>query len=133
MNILKGEILKIYVYENLSVIHLKAGDDFFKSVVIATPTTNPYLQVGNVLNVLFKETEVIIGKGDVSNISLQNKLLAKIIKITKGALLSKIELQTSTKKIVSFITSDAVNQLKLEAGEEVYAMIKTNEIMLSDD
>ncbi len=131
MNTLIGKIENITVNGSLSLIHVLVQKTLMSVIVIDTPKTAPYLKKGNTINVIFKETEVIIGKGKIINLSLQNKLIGKIKQIESGKLLSKLTLQTSAGTIVSIITTNAVHELQLKQGNEVTAMIKTNELMLS--
>jgi molybdate transport system regulatory protein len=73
----------------------------------------------------------VIGKGSQHAVSMQNKIPGKIFEIDNGALLSKITIVTPVGKVVAIITYNAVQQLQLQVGETITAMIKTNEIMLS--
>ncbi len=132
MNILNGIIEEITVNGALSLTCIQVGDTRFTVIVIDTPETVSYLKVGNPIHVIFKETEVIIGNGTGHQISLQNKLAGHVHSIESGELLSKIVLETSAGKITSIITTNAVKQLKLKEGNEVTAMIKTNEIMIAE-
>jgi molybdopterin-binding protein len=90
------------------------------------------LQKGKAITVIFKETEVIIGTGTNHTISMQNKFVGPIISIESKALLSKLIIETSVGKITSIITTNAVKQLKLIVGLEVTAMVKTNEILVTE-
>jgi molybdate transport system regulatory protein len=131
MNILQGTIDKIKVFQNLTHVRVQVAEYFFSTIVIDTPATAVYLKPGFNVKVLFKETEVVMGKGDLSKISLQNKIQGTIKHVDKGELLSKVILETKIGEIASIITTNAVNQLDLSPGTEACAMIKTNEIMLS--
>lgn len=131
MNILDGVIEEITVNEALSLASVRVGDTRFTVIIIDTPETVTYLKIGNPIHVIFKETEVIIGKGTGQQISLRNKLVGKIHDIQSGKLLSKVIVETAAGKITSVITTNAVQQLELKKGGEVTAMIKTNEIMIS--
>ncbi len=131
MNILKGKIEEINVNGDLSIVKIIVGEIRFSTIVIDTPETASFLQLNNSVKVIFKETEVIIGVGDMSGISLRNKLIGKVISIESDKLLSKLIIDTEVGEITSIITSNAVNQLKIKIGLEVTAMIKTNELMLS--
>lgn len=131
MNSLKGIIKQIDVNGNLSLVSLEVGECNFKSIVIETPETAEYLYVGNAVDVLFKETEVIIGKGDNIQISLRNRMKATITSLDKGKLLARLTMQTNAGEVISIITSNAVEQLGLALNSEVWAMVKTNEIMLA--
>ncbi|MDP4285282.1 MAG: TOBE domain-containing protein [Bacteroidota bacterium] len=132
MNTLKGEIRSIKVNGNLSLVTINVSDIVFKTIVIETPGTASYLKTGNNINVIFKETEVVIGKGLEHFVSLQNKLSGNILQIENGKLLSKLTIETPVGNIVAIITLDAVLQMQLQEGETITAMIKTNEIMLSE-
>ena len=132
MNILTGKITNLEVNGSLSLVSCLVNDLLFKAIVIETPATASYLKKENTIKLLFKETEVIMATGDTSNISLQNKITGTVINIEKGKLLSQIVINSAVGTITSVITSGAVEQLNIEIGKEVTAMIKTNEILLSE-
>ena len=131
MNILKGKISSIKVNGDLSIVKVNIGKTIFSTILIDTPDTASYLKLENEVSVIFKETEVILGVGDMSGISLRNKLVGKVISIESDMLLSKVTINSDLGPITSIITSNAVTQLKIVEGLEVSAMIKTNELMLS--
>ncbi len=131
MNSLKGKIEAINVSGDLSIITIKVNETLFSAIVIDTPETDPYLVKGNPVQVIFKETEVIIGIGSVEGISLRNKLFGEVISIASDNLLSKLVIDTDVGEITSIITSNSVKRLKIEIGTKLTAMIKTNELMLS--
>jgi len=132
MNLLSGEIENLRVKSSLTLVNLKVGQTRLTTIVIDTPETAPYLRIGNSVTVIFKETEVIIGKGTEHHISLQNKLVGTIQSIESGDLLSRLAMDTDAGKVVSVITTNAVNELQLKPGTQITAMIKTNEIMLTE-
>ncbi|SDX41574.1 molybdate transport system regulatory protein [Lutibacter oricola] len=132
MNTLKGTINSLTISGNLTLIGIKVGHINMSAIVIDTPKTAPYLTVENSISVIFKETEVILAKGNTDLISMRNKIKGVIEKIISEELLSKIIIKSSVGNITSIITTNAVKQLELKIGDEVTAMIKTNEIMLSE-
>jgi molybdopterin-binding protein len=131
LNILPGTIRDLHVHGNLTLVKVAVSDITITSIVIETPDTATYLKVGAPVKVMFKETEVIIGKSGV-DISLQNQIPVKLVAIEQGQLLCQLSMQYQEYTLCSIITSNAVNQLQLRPGVEVIAMIKTNEIMLSE-
>lgn len=132
MNILKGNISFIQTQGNISLVKVDAQGVIFSSIVIETPETASYLKIGEPINVVFKETEVVIAKALESDISLLNRIDGTIKEIGDGTLLSKIVLDTNNGDIMAFITTEAVEKLQLTVGEKVSAMIQTTEIMLSE-
>ncbi|TSE11354.1 MULTISPECIES: TOBE domain-containing protein [Aquimarina] len=132
MNILKGKITAVKTNGNLSLVEIDVDNISFKTIVVETPDTASYLTKGNIVKVIFKETEVIIGKGVEHAVSMQNKIVGKILTIENGELLSKLTIDIGVGNIVSIITTNAVQELRLQVDEKITAMIKTNEIMLSE-
>ncbi|MBI9064974.1 MAG: TOBE domain-containing protein [Marinilabiliaceae bacterium] len=131
MNVLTGQIETITIQGSLSLVRVLVDQIPLTAIVIDTPETAAYLVPDNVIKVIFKETEVIVGKGGDHQISLQNRLSGRIHAIETGQLLSRLVIDTHAGQVVSVITANAVEQLALKVGSEVTAMIKTNEIMLS--
>ena len=71
MNSLKGKIEAVNVSGDLSIVTVKVRNTNFSAILIDTPDSDNYLVKGNPINVIFKETEVIIGIGSVDGISLR--------------------------------------------------------------
>ena len=128
MNKLSGSIKEIHEQGSLAIIDLEAGSISLKAIII-----NPDAQFvkGAKVEILFKETEVLIGTGDCSHLSAQNQIHGQISSLEKDALLSRLELNTPVGNIVAIITTAAVERLSLKTGDAVTALIKTNEIMVS--
>ncbi len=131
MNILEGKITTIRTHGSVSLVTLQIGPVFLNTIILETQDTASYLKQEHLVKVMFKETEVIIGKSIDLLVSIQNKVTGEILDIEKGALLSKVIIDTVIGTIIAIITSDAAQQLQLKVGEHVTAMIKTTEIMLS--
>lgn len=132
MNVLAGVIAEVKVQGNLSLVHVMSGTLRFTAIATDTPDSAPYLTEGQEVKVLFKESEVIVGKGYDHQISLQNKFPGYIVAIHAGEILCKVSISTAAGLVNSIITCNAVQQLSLIVGSEVTAMIKTNEMMLSE-
>lgn len=131
MNSFTGKIASLTTNESLTLLKVNVQNSIITAIVIDTPKTSNYLAIGNEVTVFFKETEVIIGKGDTSKISMQNQFTGKIVSIASKKLLSKLIINSEIGEISSIITTNAVKQLNLEEGSEIKAMIKTNEILVS--
>ncbi len=99
-------------------------------ILIDTPESAPYLAPDHKVEVLFKETEVVIGLDPVSNVSLSNKIPCEILSVKSGKLLTSLDLKGPTGKIHSIISTKSAKTLRLASGKKVWAMIKLNELML---
>ncbi len=131
MNKFQGVITQVESDGALSVVHVDSNGQPFSTVMIDTPESKPYLKSGSSVYVIFKETEVFIGKNIEGQISLRNKISGTILQIEKGKLLSKVCIQCEIGQLRSIITSNAVLNMNLEVGDKVIGMIKTNEVTLS--
>ena len=132
MNTLWGEITKIESHQHLSLVQVTVAQCLLQALLIETPETATYLKTGNRIEILFKETEVFIANADLhGQLSVANQLPCVVVAITQGKLLSKIALNFAQHNITSIITTQALQQLKLTVGQQVTAMVKTNELMFA--
>ena len=130
MNKLQGKIMNIESSEHISIVDIDVEGDLFSTVIIETPETTDYLRIGKEVFMLFKETEVSIGKALSGNLSLRNRLKSKIKTIEKGTVLTKITLDYKGKDIISVITTRSTNKLDLKVGDEVQGLVKANEVII---
>ena len=132
MNKLSGHISGLSVSGALTQVTVSLyGGDTIRAIVIENPETASYLTDGHGIHVIFKETEVILGKGQ-QQLSLLNCITAKITDIKKGKLLSEIGLMTKAGRITAIISSEALELMLLKTDDEVTVMIKQNEVMLAE-
>ena len=66
-------------------------------------------------------------------ISARNVLKGTIVEITKGATTSHVRLDIGGSIVTASITNEAVDDLKLAAGQEAYAVIKASDVMVAVD
>ncbi|WP_299218522.1 TOBE domain-containing protein [uncultured Aquimarina sp.] len=132
MNTFSGHISDIQVNESLSMVSVRINEQVeLKTIVVETPETASYLKIENAVEVLFKETEVIISTEDTLSISIQNKIKATIKEVKKGVLLSKLLLNSEIGEMIAILATEVLDELMLAENQEVTAMIKVNEIMIS--
>lgn len=132
MNAFTGKIMEIQTVGTFSYVQLEVEGVPFRCIVMETPATAGYLRKGRQARLLFKESDVVIARNTIENISLQNRVSCRIKTIEKGQLFSKLVLHCEIGRIVSIITSDAVRRLDLKENDEVTALVKANEIMMAE-
>ncbi len=132
MNRIQATITEVTSSGNLSIVKLTASDIPLSAVILDTIETSPFAQVGNTIFVLFKETEVTIADSATVRISLRNRFPGEIMELDSGKLLTRLQLKTPAGLIRALITTESANELGLAPGQNVVAMIKTNELMLSE-
>jgi len=130
MNKLHGHITKISKVDDLSLIEIDVEGYMFKSIII-DDIDKPNYNNGDDIDVFFKETEVIISTNLNVPISMQNQLICKVKSIKKGRLLSEMKLDFNSSNLTAIITTNSLLRLKVKVDDEVLALVKTNQVMLS--
>jgi molybdopterin-binding protein len=64
-------------------------------------------------------------------LSARNQLDGTVVSITKGAAIANVELDVAGQRLVSSITVEAVEELGLEAGTPIIAVIKASDVLLA--
>jgi len=132
MNSFSGHIVKIKTVGPLSMVAVSlSGGVEISAIVLETQGSASYLQEGNPISVLFKETEVILATGPADKIGIQNRIPGRILKVEAGDLLSKVLLETPLGRLEAIMASGEFKSLGLAVGDQATALIKINEVMLS--
>ena len=65
-------------------------------------------------------------------ISARNILKGKVLEVRKGATTAHIRLEIDGgATVTSSITNEAVDELKLEVGQQAYAVVKASDVMIA--
>ncbi len=130
MNILTGIITQIQQSGAILLVDVDVDGQNFSALLIESATRPDWLQKSNVIDLVFKETEVSLAKNLSGLISLRNRMQCKVIQVDRGELLSKITMQFQKHIITSAITTRSVDSLQIGVGDAIEAMVKSNEISL---
>ena len=68
--------------------------------------------------------------GDSVMLSARNQLRARVTAITIDGLMAEVRLKIGDQEIISIITKSSAERLGLAVGREVYAVIKSTEVMI---
>ena len=110
-------------------IKLKSGYTMV-SVITNAAANELGLQIGDSVVGIFKSSAVLITTDIALNISARNKFKGIVASITQGGVNAQIVIDIGAEKIASVITNGAVENLGLKKGDEVCALIKSNDIMI---
>ncbi len=90
------------------------------------------LKTNDSVMALVKSTETMLVKGDVSaiKISARNKISGLVTDIQQGSAMSCVTVDAGSWKLTSAVTRQAVEELQLQNGEPVTALIKATEVLL---
>jgi molybdopterin-binding protein len=63
--------------------------------------------------------------------SARNRLPGTLESIRLGGVMAQIEIRVGDEKIVAVITRDAAEELELQVGDKVIAVVKATEVMVA--
>ena len=132
MNKLTGNIVEINSSENLSLVMINIENEQLMAIMIGRPEKVSYLRKGSKIELLFNESEVSIGKNINGQISMNNQLPCTIDTMVAAEIFTRVVLQFKNYQLSSLITTKSAKRLKLQNGDKVIALIKTNEIFLKE-
>lgn len=130
MNILTGVITQIQQSGAILLVDIDVDGQPFSALMMDSAIRPEWLQKSNSITLVFKETEVSLGKNISGLISLRNRMLCKVVQVDRGELLSKVIMQFHNHLISSAITTRSIDFLQIAVGDSVEAMVKSNEIAL---
>lgn len=64
-------------------------------------------------------------------ISARNQLAGKVVAINKGAAIANVEIDVAGQRLIASITVEAVDELGLDPGTEVLAVIKASDVLIA--
>ncbi|WP_440953719.1 TOBE domain-containing protein [Methanococcoides sp. FTZ1] len=64
-------------------------------------------------------------------LSARNKLLGRVVEVEKGDIVSKVRIEIDPAVLTSIVTAEAVDRLDVKEGDELFAIIKSTEVMLA--
>ena len=66
-------------------------------------------------------------------ISARNTLKGKIVEVKKGATTAHVKIDVNGTVVTASITNEAVDEMKLKAGDTAYAIVKASDVMVGVD
>ena len=130
MNKLPGTITNIQQSGAILLVDIRVADRLFSALLIESANQPEWVKIGETIDIVFKETEVSLAKNLSGQISLRNRMRCVVVKIDRGELLSRVFLKFQEYTLSSAITTRSVDSLNLNIGDEVEALVKSNEVSL---
>lgn len=129
-NELNGTIIEIKSGGVMSEVVVKIAENLTISATITNDAKEALnLQVGGSISVIIKSSLVILSKEKL-RVTARNNILTKVAKVIKGAVNSEVKLSLGDKELCAIITNESVSDLKIQTGDEVYAIIKASSVIL---
>ncbi len=130
MNKLTGKIAEIHTSGAIQLVDVDVCGQNFSVLLIESVLQPDWLAPGKYVDLVFKETGVTLAMGLSGAISTRNRMLCRVIQVVRSELLSRVALQFHEFTLEAAVTTRSLDQLCISTGQEVEALVKSNEIAL---
>ena len=118
---------------NANIILKTKSNQRLVSSISKNSVDNLFLEVGKEVITVFKSNNVMIATNELKGFSARNKIKGHITKLTFSEVNCEVNvLVNDTDVITSIITSESAKQLDLRIDQEIYAIIKSSDIMIGN-
>ena len=133
-NQLLAKIDEIYIDKvNANIILKTKSNQRLVSSISKNSIENLTLEKDKEVLAIFKSNSVMISTNNLKGFSARNKIKGIINKLTFSEVNCEVNLLVNdTDVITSVITSESAKELELEINQEVYAIIKSSDIMIGN-
>lgn len=117
MNRLSGQILSVRTHQGTSLVECATAAGTLSSVVLDTPETAPWLEAGQELSLLFKESEVWMLPGGARFIP--HCLKGEVESVHEGELMARVAFRTEAGRVTSLVDRTWLGRLGLAVGDAI--------------
>jgi len=131
MNRLPGIISAVETAGSLALVDVDVGATRLAAMWVGVSDELAQWTAGMPVTLLFKETEVALGKNLSGLLSLRNRMACTVIDLEHGQLLTRVALQFGAHTLSAVITRRSALRLDLNVGDAVEALVKANEMTIA--
>jgi len=100
-------------------------------IVTSSAVDDMKLEVGDVVDVIFKASDVILAKGLGGQISARNIMHGTVSDVREGFPLALVTIDTGEDKVSAELTLSSLKDMNIKIGDELDAVIKSSELILA--
>jgi len=129
LNDLYATVKEIKSFEGLNIVSF----DFNKTTLsMMSLELDSKIQVGTTVILGVKPSNITIAKNLSGQLSSSNQIKSIVCNVTKGKLLSTINMKAEDTLMESLITLSSQQRLNLQVGDEITALIKATELYIEE-
>ena len=131
-NQLPGTVTAVTAGEAMATVKVRLGGGQDLTAAITLEAVKDLgLAEGSAVTALVKSTEVSLATGEVSGLSIRNRLPGVVVDVASGAAMATVKVTVDGGELTAAITRDAVGELGLASGSAVTALFKSTEVSLA--
>jgi molybdopterin-binding protein len=112
-------------YQNISELSFDALG--FK-VRMVTLELQDELEVGKILTLKAKATNIALAKEINKDISISNQLKGLVVEVDNGEILCSVKIKIEDTIIESIITQNSASAMNIKVGDDIVALIKASDL-----
>lgn len=133
MNRLPGIISAVESVGSLALVDVEVGATRLAAMWVGVSDEFAQWAPGVSVTLLFKETEVALGKNLSGLLSLRNRMACTVMDLEYGQLLARVGLRFGEHTLSAVITRRSALHLDLKVGDTVEALVKANEMTIATE
>lgn len=130
---LPGTIINITQGQIHAHVQILWKDIPLSVIVTRASCEDMHLTTGDTITVIIKGTDVMLAKSFSGMLSARNKAVGVVKQIIHGDVLSKIIVESQGDMLHAIITNTSLKEMDLRNGDEVMAIVKSTELILSKE
>ncbi len=132
-NRLCGTIVNITQGQIHAHVQILWKDTPLSVIITRASCDDMHLSVGDTISALIKGTDIMLAKSFSGMLSARNRAKGIVRQIIQGDILSKILVESQGDMLHAIITNTSLKDLDIRCGDEVTAIVKSTELILSKE
>jgi len=132
-NKLCGTIVRVIQGQIHAHVQIQWKDTPLSVIVTRASCDDMHLAVGDAISVLIKGTDVMLAKSFSGMLSARNRAKGVVKQIITADVLSKVVVESQGDALHAFITNTSLQEMNIREGDEVTAIVKSTELILSKE
>ena len=92
-----------------------------------------HLSAGDNIHVVIKGTDIMLAKSFSGLLSARNRAVGVVRQIIEGDVLSKVVVESQGDMLHAIITNTSLKEMSIQNGDEIMAIVKSTELILSKE
>jgi molybdate transport system regulatory protein len=133
-NQLAGTVIAVTTGEVMATVKSRlAGGQVITAAITVEAVEDLGITEGAAVRVLVKSTEISLATGPVTGITIRNQLPGQVVSVTAGGAMATVKVAIEGGELTAAITREAADELGLDAGTPVIALVKSTEVALASE
>lgn len=132
-NRLHGKIVNIIRGKIHAHVQILWKEVLLSVIITSVSCDDMHLSAGDSICVIIKGTDIMLAKSISGILSARNRTRGLVKQIIRGDVLSKVLIESQGDVIHAIITNASLDEMKINSGDEITAIVKSTELILSKE